>query len=225
MNPSDPDRNHLDNDVSRTADKKSRRRRTEEKILFQARMLNAVGEAIIATDVEGKVIYWNRAAEKIYGWSAEEMIGRTLVEILISEDLREQAAEIRSALREGKPWSGEFTVQRKDGTSFPVHVTDTPVHDDQGNVVGLIGVSTDITERKRAEAKLKESERRFSTLLSNTPAMVYRCLNEPDWPEEYVSDYALELTGYPAAEFMKNPTLFGSLIFERDKQRIWDEIQ
>jgi PAS domain S-box-containing protein len=225
MNRSDPDRNHLDNDDSRTAGKKRGRRRTEERILFQARMLDAVGEAIIATDVEGKVIYWNRAAEKIYGWSAEEMIGQTLAEILIPEDLREQAAEIRSALREGKPWSGEFPVQRKDGSSFPVHVTDTPVHDDQGNLVGIIGVSTDITEPKRAEAKLKESKRRFATLLSNTPAMVYRCLNEPDWPEEYVSDYALELTGYPAAEFMKNPTLFGSLISKEDKQRIWDEVQ
>src|SRR5918998_760254 len=225
MNRSDPDRNLLDNDVSRTADKVSERRRTEEGVLFQARMLDAVGEAVIATDVEGKVIYWNRAAEKIYGWFAEEMIGQALAEILVSEDLREQAAEIRSALREGKPWSGEFTVQRKDGSSFPVHVTDTPVHDDQGNLVGIIGVSTDITERKRAEAKLKESERRFATLLSNTPAMVYRCLNEPDWPEEYVSDYALELTGYPAAAFLENPTLFGSLISEEDKQRIWDEVQ
>ena len=225
MNRSDPDRNLLDNDVSRTADKESERRRTEEGVLFQARMLDAVGEAVIATDVEGKVIYWNRAAEKIYGWFAEEMIGQALAEILVSEDLREQAAEIRSALREGKPWSGEFTVQRKDGSSFPVHVTDTPVHDDQGNLVGLIGVSTDVTERKRAEAKLKESERRFATLLSNTPAMVYRCLNEPDWPEEYVSDYALELTGYPAAAFLENPTLFGSLISEEDKQRIWDEVQ
>src|SRR5918998_1265533 len=225
MNRSDPDRNLLDNDVSRTADKESERRRTEEGVLFQARMLDAVGEAVIATDVEGKVIYWNRAAEEIYGWFAEEMIGQALAEILVSEDLREQAAEIRSALREGKPWSGEFTVQRKDGSSFPVHVTDTPVHDDQGNLVGIIGVSTDITERKRAEAKLKESERRFATLLSNTPAMVYRCLNEADWPEEYVSDYAIELTGYPAAEFMENPTLFGSVISEEDRQRIWDEVQ
>jgi diguanylate cyclase (GGDEF)-like protein/PAS domain S-box-containing protein len=55
--------------------------------------------------------------------------------------------------------------------------------------------------------------------------MVYRCLNEPDWPEEYVSDYALELTGYPASAFIENPTLFGSLISEKDRQRIWDEVQ
>src|SRR5918997_2833253 len=161
MNRSDADRNELDSGVSRSADKtaqagrpskKSGRKRAEERILIQARLLDAVGEAVIATDVEGKVIYWNRAAEKIYGWFAEEMIGQALAEILVSEDLREQAAEIRSALREGKPWSGEFTVQRKDGSSFPVHVTDTPVHDDQGNLVGIIGVSTDITERNRAEA-------------------------------------------------------------------------
>ncbi len=234
MNRSDPDRNDLDNGLSRTADKTTRagklskkgeRKRMGKRILFQARLIDAVGEAVIATDVQGKAIYWNRAAEKLYGWSAEEVVDQTLAEFVVSEDLREQAAEIRSVLSEGKSWSGEFTVQRKDGTTFPVHVTDTPVHDDQGNMVGIIGVSTDITESKTVEARLRASERRFSTLLSNIPVMVYRCLNEPDWPEEYVSDYALELTGYPAAEFMKNPTLFGSLISEEDKQRIWDEVQ
>jgi len=234
MHRSDPDWNDLDNGVSRTADdnkqvgklpKKSGCKWTEERILFQGRLLDAVGEALIATDVEGKVLYWNRAAEKLYGWSAEEVVGQTLAEFVVSEDLRVQAAEIRSALKQGKPWSGEFVVQRKDGTSFLAQVTDTPVLDDQGNVVGLIGVSTDVTERERAETRLKESKRRLSTLLSNTPAMVYRCLNEPDWPEEYVSDYALELTGYPASDFLTNPTLFGSLISEEDKRRIWDEVQ
>ena len=198
---------------------------TEEHLRFQAQLLDAMGQAIIATDLEGTVLYWNRCAEQLYGWPARQVIGRGLHEFLISDGFWERAEEIMAQLRAGRSWSGEFVVRRKDGTSLPVYVTDTPVCDDQGNVVGIVGVSTDVTERKRAEEALRESERRFSTLLSNAPAMVYRCLNEPDWPEEYVSDYALELTGYPAAEFLKNPTLFGSLISEKDRQRIWDEVQ
>jgi PAS domain-containing protein len=74
----------------------------------------------------------------------------------------------------------------------------------------VVVTSRDTTERKEAEERLRETERRLSTLLADTPAMVYRCLNEPDWPEEYVSDYALELTGYPASAYMDNPTLFGA---------------
>ena len=235
MHRSDPDRNNLDHGVSRPADttaqagrssmKSGGRKRAEERILIQARLLDAVGEAVIATDVEGKAIYWNRAAENLYGWSAEEVIGHPLAEFLVSEDLREQAAEIRSALGEGKPWSGEFTVRRKDGSSFPAQVTDTPVLDDHGNVVGMIGVSTDITERKRAETRLIESERRLSTLLSNAPAYLYRCRNEPGWPNEFVSDYAQELTGYTPEELTDGSVMFGDLIAEEDRDRVWEEVQ
>ena len=62
------------------------RKRAEERILIQARLLDAVGEAVIATDVEGKAIYWNRAAEKLYGWSAEEVVGHPLAEFLVSSE-------------------------------------------------------------------------------------------------------------------------------------------
>ncbi|MDP8948517.1 MAG: PAS domain S-box protein [Actinomycetota bacterium] len=196
-----------------------------ERLRFQAQLLDAVGQAIIATDLRGTVLYWNRRAEQLYGWSTRQVTGRGLHEFLVSEDPWEKVGEIMAQVGEGRSWSGEFVVRRKDGTSVPVQTTYTPVRDAGGRVVGIIGISTDITERKSAEAKLVESERRFATLLSTTPAMVYRCLNEPDWPEEYVSDYALELTGYPAAAFMETPTLFGSLISEEDRQRIWDEVQ
>jgi PAS domain S-box-containing protein len=198
---------------------------SEERLRFLAQLLDAVGQAIIATDLQGTVLYWNRCAEQLYGWSAQEVVGRALHEFLISEEFWENAEEIMSRLRGGSSWSGELLVRRKDGTPLSVEVADTPVRDDAGNVVGIIGVSTDVTERREAEGRLSETERRLSTLLSSTPAMVYRCLNEPDWPEEYVSHYAVELTGYPASAFMETPTLFGSLITERDKQRIWDEVQ
>ena len=148
------------------------RKGAEERIRFQAKLLDAVGQAAIATDLEGKVTYWNRAAEEIYGWSKEEVIGQTLSEFVISEDLRERANEIRTGLREGNTWAGEFIVQRKDGTTFPAIVINTPVHDEQGNLVGMIGVSTDITERKRAEEALKESEERFRTTFDDAPVGV-----------------------------------------------------
>ncbi len=127
------------------------RKRAEEKIIFQARLLDTVGQAVIATDLQGQITYWNRFAEELYGWSAQEVMGRSVMEVTPSEDQLEQAEEIMAELRAGRGWSGEFVVRRKDGTPFPVMVTDTPVHDEQGNLVGIIGVSTDITERKQVE--------------------------------------------------------------------------
>src|ERR687897_408835 len=135
------------------------RKSAEEQIRFQARLLDAVGQAIIATDPQGTIIYWNRAAEELYGWSKEEVMGRPIVAVTPSQEMLERAEEIMSELRAGRSWSGEFVVQRKDGSSFPAMVTDTPVYDEQGNLEGIIGVSTDISERKALEAEL---ERRAS---------------------------------------------------------------
>ena len=141
------------------------RKRAEEKLRFQARLLDVVGQAVIATDAQGKIIYWNRAAEGLYGWSAEEVMGRPIVERTPSEDLVNRAEEIMSALMAGRGWSGELEVRHKDGTIFPAMVTDTPVYDELGTLVAIIGVSTDISELKnteelrRSEASLAEAQR------------------------------------------------------------------
>jgi diguanylate cyclase (GGDEF)-like protein/PAS domain S-box-containing protein len=143
----------------------TKRKEAEEKIRFQATLLDEVGEAVIAIDLEGKVVYWNRAAEELYGWSAEETIGRPSVEVTASEDLWERADEIMSELRAMKSWVGEYQLRHKDGTLFPALINITPVHDEQANLVGMISISTDITERKEAEEALKESEERFRLLV------------------------------------------------------------
>jgi PAS domain S-box-containing protein len=131
------------------------RRQAEEKLRFQVRLLDAVGEAMIALDMEGRVLYWNRAAEEMYGWSSEEVMGRKLREVVIPKNLRERAEDIAAQLREGRTWTGEFAVQRKDGTTFLVEGTDTPVFGEDGDFVGVVGVLRDITERKEAQKMLR----------------------------------------------------------------------
>jgi PAS domain S-box-containing protein len=132
----------------------------QKEIKFQADLINNVGQAVIATDLEGNVTYWNNAAEKIYGWSAPEAIGRNIITLTPASQSHEQAVEIMTNLGEGKTWSGEFSVKRKDGTSFPAFVTDTPILDSNGRLSGIIGVSSDITDRKLEEMELiKVTER------------------------------------------------------------------
>src|SRR5829696_8596289 len=77
------------------------RKSAEEQIRFQARLLDAVGQATIATNPQGRIIYWNRAAEELYGWSKEEVMGRPIVEVTLSEEMLERAEEIMSELRAG----------------------------------------------------------------------------------------------------------------------------
>jgi PAS domain S-box-containing protein len=85
--------------------------RAEEEVRFHARLLDAVGEAVIATDRQGKVVYWNRAAEESYGWSAEEATGRSVLEVALPEQTPSQRGVIMLGLREGRSWSGEFGAE------------------------------------------------------------------------------------------------------------------
>jgi diguanylate cyclase (GGDEF)-like protein/PAS domain S-box-containing protein len=131
---------------------------TEDKewqLRFQARLLDAVGQAVIATDLEGKVIYWNRAAEALYGWSAGEALGRNLRDLTLIEEMLDKVEEIDSELRAGRPWSGEVLLRRKDGSHVPVFGTATPIFDDRGDLEGMMGASADISERKALEAELQ----------------------------------------------------------------------
>lgn len=145
----------------------TRRKKAEESIRFQAQLLNLVEQAVIATDVDGKVIFWNRFAETVYGWTAGEAIGRPITKLTTPEMKVEQAAKIMSQLRQGKSWIGEFQTQRKDGSVFTAQVFNSPIRDEQGILTGIVGVSVSSTERKQTEEALRESETRFRLLVES----------------------------------------------------------
>jgi PAS domain S-box-containing protein len=127
----------------------------EEHVRFQAQLLDTVGQAVIVTDPNGVIIYWNRFAESLYGWAKNEALGRNIVALVVAPEAMAQSNEIMARLRAGQNWSGECLLQRRDKTKFPAFVTDTPVFDAQGNLKAIIGVSSDITERKRVEDSVR----------------------------------------------------------------------
>ena len=132
------------------------RKEAEEQVLFQAHLLEQVQAAVIATDMLGVVTHWNGYAERLYGWTREEALGRAITELTVGPMEAEVAGEIMERLRAGEAWDGEFVVRRKDGSTFPAYVTDSLILDPGGRAVGIVGVSTDITERKRLEESLRE---------------------------------------------------------------------
>ena len=138
---------------------------------FQGRMLDAVGQAAIATDPEGRIIYWNRFAETLYGWSRDEALGRDLIGLVVASGAVPRAEEIMSLLRSRTSWSGEFPVRRRDGTTFPALVTDTPILDERGRLRAVIGISSDLTEQKRIEEALRRDERTARFLADASAAL------------------------------------------------------
>jgi PAS domain S-box-containing protein len=107
----------------------------------------------------GDILYWNRQAEVLYGWSAAEVSGRSVLEVTPAIQSAAQAEGIMTALRQRESWTGDFLVRRRDGTTFPALVTNTPVLDADGQLVAVIGVSSDITERQRAEEAMRQLSR------------------------------------------------------------------
>jgi len=126
---------------------------------FQANLLNTIGQAAIATDLNGIVNYWNRAAENIFGWTKDEALGKYIVDLTTSEASSEQAMKIMDELKKGQTWSGELKVQKKDGTDFPALVTNSPIYNECNILSGIIGISSDITEMKKLEDLLDKSNR------------------------------------------------------------------
>lgn len=133
----------------------SQQKAAQEKALVQGQLIQSVEQAVIATDIEGVITQWNAFAEKLYGWTAEQAVGRSILDI-VYEEARHEAAAIATATMNGASWSGEMKMKRRDGGILPVYATVAPIVGADGTVIGAVGVSHDLTERKRAEDELRE---------------------------------------------------------------------
>lgn len=132
------------------------RRKVEEENRFKANLLSMVRQGAIATNLDGEVKYWNKGAEIMYGWKEEEAIGKNIMQLTTLETNKEEARQIMEMLNKGKSWSGDFEVQKKDGTNFTVMITNSPIYDENNELKGIIGISTDITQEIKNKELLKQ---------------------------------------------------------------------
>lgn len=130
-----------------------------------ARILDAVDQAIIVTDADGTIRLWSRGAEQLYGSAAEEVVGRSILEVAPAEHASDDAADIMAALRAGATWSGGMVLRQRTGDTFLARGTDTPVLGDDGEVVSIVGISEDVTDERGAQQALRDSEQRLRLAL------------------------------------------------------------
>jgi PAS domain S-box-containing protein len=123
----------------------------ERRVRLQSSMLDQVNNAVIATDTTGTVVYWNRAAEELFGWSESEAIGRPILELTAAESEVERGADIMASTLEAGSWEGEFLCRKKDGSTFPAFVTNNLFRGSDGAGLGVLGVAVDLTDLRRAE--------------------------------------------------------------------------
>jgi PAS domain S-box-containing protein len=131
----------------------SARKEAEERIQQQAALLDVAHDAILVRDLEDHILYWNRGAERLYGWTAEEAVGRQADELLFGEPTPQLRAAKRALLRRGE-WSGETHQVTKDGRDIIVESRWTLVRDESGRPRAKLVVNTDVTEKRRLESEL-----------------------------------------------------------------------
>ena len=130
----------------------------EERIREQAALLDQAQDAILVRDLEQTILFWNKGAERIYGWAAEEVIGKNVTELLLKEPSA-KFEEARQAVIDKGEWSGEIRQVRRDGTDIIVESRWTLVRDEKGTPTSILVINTEVTERKRMEGQFLRAQR------------------------------------------------------------------
>ncbi|NCA82355.1 MAG: PAS domain S-box protein [Opitutae bacterium] len=136
------------------------RKRTEERLRLHAQLLDGVRESVVASDLEGRILYWGRGAEKLYGYPAAEVLGRPYRNFAGASEPPDEEAFRKEILAQGS-WQGEHRQKNRGGETFWTSTFISLFMDEQGRPAGYIGIDQDITDRKQAEETLRESEERF----------------------------------------------------------------
>ena len=134
------------------------RKRAEEQIREQAALLDQAQDAILVRDLAQNILFWNKGAEKIYGWSAAEAIGKN-AEQLLYKDHSAAFDSARHAIIQDGEWNGEMRQVRRDGAEIIVQGRWTLVRDEQGQPKSILIINTDITEEKRMESQFLRAQR------------------------------------------------------------------
>ena len=136
----------------------------EEQIKYQAQLVENVSDAIISTDNDFNIISWNKAAESIYDWKADEVIGRNVMDTITVEYPHHEEEDVLKEFFEKGFWEGEVIQLHKNGNKLNVYASVTLLKNSEGEPIGAVSINKDISERKKSEKKLKESEEKFRTL-------------------------------------------------------------
>ena len=177
-------------------------RGVQEELRQHATMFDAAHDAIMTLDPEGTITYWNRGAERLYGWTTHEAVGQN-ANALLRTTFPESREALWPKLMESGLWEGELRNVTRDGIPVAVSSSWTLMKDETGNASAILEISSDITERKKAEAALAESEAKLRiTFATMADGIVIAQLDET------VTDYndaILRLTERPREEIIGKP--------------------
>ncbi|WP_052666852.1 GGDEF domain-containing phosphodiesterase [Nitriliruptor alkaliphilus] len=172
-------------------------RRTHDRGLVSSQLLAELDAAIVATDLHGVVTSWNPGAARLYGWPAEEAVGRPVHEMVVPVDRIGQLRDVIGELPDAAAWEGEFTADRQDGTTLPVHVRNAVVRDGTGAASGMVSIGVDLTGRHAVERELTRAARHLRAVTDSVGDGL--CTLDGDGRMTYVNPSGQRLMRTPLA--------------------------
>lgn len=167
-------------------------------LLSKETILENINDAVISTDLKFNIISWNKAAEKIYGWKENEVLGKPVHEVTKLEYPTDQMDDVVSNFFKDGFWKGEVIQKTKEGNHLWIFASVSLIKDKMGNQIGAVSVNRDITDRKDIEEKLRESEENFRNLAEYSPNMIF--INQRG-KIVYANKKSEEIMGYTRDEF------------------------
>jgi len=149
---------------------------------------------VVATGPDRRITYWNRAAEKLYGWTADEVLGRDVIEVTTLD--RIPGEKVLQPVERGESWAGEFMVRNREGGAFPAFVTISPLADDEGRPAGVLGLSFALSSDQRderayqAQAELSERNLQYDALFETMSEGFALCKGSFD-VDGHLADYTI----------------------------------
>jgi len=175
------------------------RRRIEEATRLFAHTLESIAELVTITDLEDRFTYVNKAFLDAYGYSREEILGQHVGVLWSPNNSDGLLIEILEQNRT-QNWHGELLNRAKNGREFPISLHTSRIRNEKGEVVGLVGISQDITERKKAETRLRDSEAKYRDLVEQINEVIFSTDIEGKFT--YISPTAEHLSGYKPEEML-----------------------
>lgn len=198
------------------------RKQAEEAMAHLAAIVASSDDAIISKNLDGIIQSWNKSAELMFGYPAEEAIGKHIA-IIVPEDRRDEEKNILNRLRSGDKIYHFQTIRcRKDGSTLDLSLTISPVRDSAGRVIGASNVARDITHLKQIERALRDSEERFRAMVETTPECVK--VVAPDGTLQHMNSAGLAMVGAKLADAVIGKSIFELIAPEdREKFRAFNE--
>ena len=194
---------------------------------FLSGLIQSSPAFLVMVGSDGKTQLMNNAMLHALGFKQKEIVGKDYLSSFVHEDDHKKVLDGFSTLLKKKQVIRlENRVLTKDGGHLLVEWNGRAVFNEDGEFDFFFGVGQDITERRQVEEALRENKRALSSLISNIPGMTYRCLNDATWTMEFVSQGAVDLTGYEPSDLVGNRVVsYADLIHPEDRERVREEVQ